>query len=155
MTGGADRMRATLDWLAAHPAVSFRKWDDPGLDRVGIDARHGYVETFWLPILGPSAVLAARRFTDVLDRNPGGSVVELGASLGLGAGTGRNTQINRTLAPLVGFGFARIRDDHREVRTMYPPVPPSLRRRLPLSLQDALEDQDRRWAALQRSGPLR
>ena len=139
-------MRSTLDWLVGHPMVEIRKWDDPGLERVGVDARHGYVETYWLPILGPSAVLAARRFTDLLDRYPAGVTVELvefGASLGIGAGTGRNTQINRTLARLVSFGFARTRGDHLEVRTTFPAVPMSLRRRLPLSLQDALDDQDR------------
>lgn len=146
MSGGTDRMRTTLDWLAAHPFVQVRQWDDPGLQRCGVDARHGYVECFWLPILGPSAVLAARRFTDLLDRYPAGAaveVVELGASLGIGTGTGRNTQINRTIARLVGFGFARIRSEHLEVRTMFPPVPDSMRRRLPLSLQDALTEQDR------------
>lgn len=146
MTGGSDRTRATLEWLAALPIVQARKWYDPALERVGVDARHGYVETFWLPILGPSAVLAARRFADLLDRYPDGcavELVELGASLGVGTGTGRNTQINRTLARLVSFGFARIRDEHLEVRTAFPPVPVSLRRRLPPSMQDALDDQDR------------
>jgi hypothetical protein len=30
-------------------------WEDPLLDSAGFDPRSRYVETFWLPILGPSA----------------------------------------------------------------------------------------------------
>ncbi len=65
------------------------------IDQCGFDARDAYVETYWLPILGPSAVLAARRIADWLDRQPAGvgiDLVEFGASLGIGIGTGRNTR---------------------------------------------------------------
>ena len=47
------------------------------------------------------------------------------------------------LGRLIDFGMARITGDHVEVHTMVPPVPPRLRRRLPLSLQDALIDHER------------
>jgi hypothetical protein len=146
MKAKEDRRRSTLDWFVAHPMIEIRKWVDPVNDQCGFDARHVYVETYWLPILGPSTVLAARRIADQLDRQPAGvsiDLVEFGASLGIGAGTGRNTQINRTLGRLVDFGMARISGDHLEVHTTLPAVPPRLRRRLPLSLLDALTDHER------------
>jgi len=142
-----DRRRSTLDWFVAHPTIEIRPRQDTTVDKVGFDPRHVYVETYWLPILGPSAVLAARRIADWLDPKPAGvhiELVEFGASLGIGAGTGRHTQINRTLGRLIDFGMARITGDHLEVHTIWPPVPPGLRKRLPLSLLDALSDHDQR-----------
>jgi hypothetical protein len=110
------------------------------------DARHIYVETYWLPILGPSAVLAVRRIADWLDHDPAGvhvDLVDFGASLGVGTGTGRNTQVNRTLGRLIDFRLARIAGDHLEVRTELASVPDGLRRRLPLSLLDSLAEHER------------
>lgn len=146
MMAKEDRRRFTLDWFVAHPTVEVRPWRDPVIDHCGFDARHVYVETYWLPILGPSAVLAVRRIADWLDGQSAGvsiDLVEFGASLGIGTGTGRHTQINRTLGRLVDFGLARIAGDHLEVHTTLPPVPLRLRRRLPLSLLDALTDHER------------
>ncbi len=147
MMASDDRRRFTLDWFVAHPIITVHPWRDSVIDQCGFDARHVYVETYWLPILGPSAVFAARRIADWLDPHPAGvriDLVEFGASLGIGTGTGRHTQINRTLGRLVDFGMARIAGDHLEVHTILPPVPLRLRRRLPLSLFHALTDHDRR-----------
>ena len=140
-----DRRRSTLDWFVNHPTTEIRPWSDPVIEQSGYDVRHVYVENYWLPILGPSAVLAARRIADWLDPKPAGiriELVEFGAALGVGAGTGRHTQINRTLGRLIDFGMARIAGDHLEVHTIWPPVPLRLRQRLPLSLFDALADHD-------------
>ncbi len=94
MMESGDRRRTTLDWLVANPVMAVRPWRDEVVEQHGFDARHVYVETFWLPVLGPSAVLALRRFADWMDSRPVGvevDLVDLGASLGLGAGTGRHT----------------------------------------------------------------
>ncbi len=147
MTSTGEHRSSTLSWFVGHPSFVVRPLRDPVIDSLGYDARHGYVETYWLPILGPSAVLAARRLADMLDRHPAGSsidLVELGASLGIGAGTGRHTQINRTLNRLVDFHLARISGDELEVHTTFPPLPLRLRRRLPQSLLDALAEHERR-----------
>lgn len=147
MTPASERRNSTLDWFVAHPTFCVRPWHDPVIDSLGYDARHGYVESYWLPVLGPSAVLAARRLADRLDLHPAGAsidLVELGASLGIGTGTGRHTQINRTLNRLVDFHLARISGDELEVHTTFPPLPLRLRRRLPLSLLDALAEHERR-----------
>jgi hypothetical protein len=89
MMAAQDRRRSTLDWFVAHPRFVVRRWADPVIDRCGFDARHVYVERFWLPVLGPSAVLAARRIADWLDGHSAGvnvDLVEFGASLGIGTG---------------------------------------------------------------------
>lgn len=147
MMAKEDRRRSTFDWFVAHPTVEVRPWRDPVVDHCGYDARHVYVETYWLPILGPSAVLAVRRIAEWLDSQPAGvsvGLVEFGASLGIGTGTGRHTQINRTLMRLVDFGMARISSDYLEVHTILPPLPLRLRRRLPRTVLDALTDRERR-----------
>ena len=147
MMASGDRRRSTLDWLIANPVMTIRPWRDEVVEQQGFDARHAYVETYWLPVLGPSAVLALRRFADWLDNRPAGAqvdLIDLGAFLGLGAGTGRHTQINRTIGRLIDFGMARICGDHLEVRTTLPPVPLRVRKRLPPALADTLAVHDRR-----------
>ncbi len=151
MMAREDRRRATIDWFVTHPSFHIRPWSDPVIDQLGYDVRHLYVETYWLPIIGPSAVFAARRLADWLDSNPTGvriELVEFGASLGVGAGTGRNTQINRTLCRLIDFGMARIAGDDLEGHTIWPPVPLRLQQRLPPSLANALSDHDRRMRSV-------
>lgn len=127
--------------------MSVRPWPGGSLGGCRYDAGDVYVETYWLPILGPSDVLAVRRIALWIEAEADGvnvDLAELGASLGVGTGTGRHTQINRTLTRLIDFGVARITGEHLEVHTTFPPLPAQLRRRLPLSLLDTLEVHDRR-----------
>ena len=146
MTTRQVQQRVTLDWFVAHPTVQVRRLVEAQVEGCCYDARDGYVETYWLPVLGPSAVLALRRVAERLDQNPEGvdiNLVDFGASLGVGAGTGRNTQINRTLARLIDFRLARIHAEHLEVTTTLGPLPTGLRRRLPLPLLDSLAEHER------------
>ncbi len=53
-------------------------------------------------------------------------------------------EINRTIGRLIDFGMARICGAHLEVRTVVPPVPLRVRKRLPPVLADTLADRDRR-----------
>jgi len=145
---GAGRVRdRVFDWLIGHPVFEVLRWDDEYLAACGYDVRDRYVETYWLPILGPSAVLALRRVADQLEQCPTWAHVDLvdfGASLGIGGSTGRHTHINRTIARLVGFGLARIDGDGLYVRISIPPLPIRLRHRLPRPLYDALAELDQR-----------
>ncbi|HPU40340.1 MAG TPA: hypothetical protein PLS63_12280 [Microthrixaceae bacterium] len=146
MTTRHETTRSSLDWFVAHPTMQVRRLVETPVESCRYDARHIYVETYWLPILGPSAVLAVRRIADWLDHDPAGvhvDLVDFGASLGVGTGTGRNTQVNRTLGRLIDFRLARIAGDHLEVRTELASVPDGLRRRLPLSLLDSLAEHER------------
>lgn len=150
MTQHSERRSLALGWFVEHARFTVHPWPDSSIDCASYDARHSYVEHFWLPVLGPSSVLALRRFADWFENRPAGvevDLVEFGSSLGIGTGTGRHTQVNRTLGRLVDFRLARISGDHLDVHTMLPPVPHQLRRRLPLGLLDALAEHDRRCAS--------
>lgn len=146
MTTRQDHQRATLDWFVAHPTVQVRPLVEAQVEGCCYDARDAYVETYWLPVLGPSALLALRRISAWLASDPTGIAIDLvdfGASLGVGTGTGRNTQINRTLARLIDFRLARVVGEHLEVAMTLGPLPTGLRRRLPLPLLDSLAEHER------------
>jgi hypothetical protein len=38
------------------PGLRVEPWPDPVIDEVGHDPRSSYVETFWLPVLGPTTI---------------------------------------------------------------------------------------------------
>jgi hypothetical protein len=126
---------ATLDintWLVEHDPLPVSELRDAG-GACGFDARSVYVETYWLPILGPSCVLAARRLASWLEAEPDGfeiSIVALAGSLGLGSGVGRHAPIVRTLARLADFGIARVTDTYA-ARALFPLLSARHIRRLP------------------------
>jgi hypothetical protein len=136
-----------LTWLAGRDQVPAVAWEDE-LD-AGFDPTSSYVETYWLPILGPSATWALRRIAGWLRKAPASGVwvpVEpLARSLGLGASAARNAPVRRALGRLVDFRMARI-DEDRDVlvvRTVIPPLGPHAIRRLPAHLLDQ-HDEDLR-----------
>ena len=121
----------TTRWLLEHDPLPV-VWQDDA--RVGFDPRSVYVETYWLAVLGPSAILAVRRLSDWLEDRPSGieiSVGDLAASLGLGHGSGRHAPIIRTLERLVLFGIARVQWDTYAVRRTIAPLAPRQQNRLP------------------------
>jgi hypothetical protein len=144
---------ASLDtngWIVEHNPLPVRELCDT-YDSSGFDARSVYVETYWLPILGPSCVFAARRLAVWLQAEPGGfqiSMAALATSLGLGSGVGRHAPIVRTLARLVDFGLANISDTY-SVRMMFPPLSTRQIVRLPDHLA-AAHATDRTVAAVSR-----
>jgi hypothetical protein len=127
--------QASLDtngWLVDHNPLPVRELCDT-YDSSWFDARSVYVETYWLPILGPSCVFAARRLAAWLQAEPNGfeiSTAALATSLGLGSGVGRSAPIVRTLTRLVDFGLANISDTYA-VRMMFPPLSARQIMRLP------------------------
>jgi len=109
-------------------------WADPVIDALGFPPNHAYSEVCALPAMGPSAVLAWRRLAGSLYQRPEGftlDVADFARALGLGAGTGRNAPMCRTLRRLVAFDLARFIDaDTYAVRRRIPPVSSSQLRRL-------------------------
>src|SRR5258708_1643665 len=98
----------STDWLTTHDPLAVVQWHDIVVERFGHAPRSVYAETYWLPVLGPSATWAMRRLTAWLHAEPAGysvSLSDLGRELGLGAGTGKNAAVIRTLARLVAFGM--------------------------------------------------
>ena len=119
--------------------LTITPWPDPLLDTLGHDPRSLYVETFWLPTLGPTAVLLLRHLATRFDESPSGvelPVADTSQALGLGQRDGNSSPIVRTLTRLSQFDLAC--DDGRgtvAVRRNLPPINRRHVRRLPTGLQ--------------------
>jgi hypothetical protein len=90
-------------------AIHVMPWPDPVLDAIGHDPRSWYVETFWLPTLGPTALLLLRHLADRFESNPKGvdlPVADTAAALGLGPRTGQQSPLVRSLTRLQQFELA-------------------------------------------------
>ena len=136
-----------------HPVAStlaVEAWPDPVIDELGVDPRSGYVERFWLPVLGPSTVWFLRRVADELDRRPDGftlDLVDTAHALGVGMRGGRNSPMLRTVDRSCRFGAARVQGPGAiAVRRRLAPLTRAQAERLPDSLR---ADHDR-WLAMPR-----
>ena len=117
-------------------------WSDPVIDARGHDPRSLYAETFWLPTLGPTALLLLRHLASRFDGSPDRldlRVADTSRALGVGHREGANSPITRTLARLEQFDLACCDDRTHAtaVRRVLPPLPARLLRRLPASTQEA------------------
>ena len=121
-------------------------WSDPATESIGFHPRSLYVETFWLPVLGPSATWLLRQLVDELDASPPGVDLQLddvARSLGLGGAGGRHSAFGRAIERCVHFGLARRLDPGRlAVRCTVPPVPRRHLIRLPVGLQERHREWD-------------
>jgi len=97
---------------------------------------------FWLAIVGPSAVVAARFLVDGLEHSPSGydvDLVALGQALGLPGRGGSQSKIARTLDRLVAFGLASFHATSPplyRVRLAWPPLTQRQLARLPAFLAE-------------------
>ncbi|MGH9030535.1 MAG: hypothetical protein ACRDZV_00270 [Acidimicrobiia bacterium] len=115
----------------------------PAVHRAGFSLDHPYVERCWAPILGPSSILLLRRMPDLWKQAPTVAVPldELARSLGLGAGTGRNSPMWRTLERVVTFRFAAWSGERElDVYTEVPPLSPRHLDRVPESTRTRHEE---------------
>ena len=123
-------------------SLTIRPWADPIIDTLGHDPRSRYAETFWLPTLGPTALLLLRHLADRFDRSPEGvelALADTSSALGLGQREGTSSPILRTLRRLEQFDLA-CEDPHSDtvaVRRNVPPINPRHLRRLPRDVQAA------------------
>jgi hypothetical protein len=138
-TMGQDLERAGGPADGGGRSLVVQAWWDPDLALRGFDPRSAYVERFWLPLIGPSTLLLLRRFARGLELRPAGfrvSLAETARALGLGAGTGRQAPINRTVDRACTYGLARRSGpDTLLVRTHLPPLTRRQVDRLPPLLQ--------------------
>lgn len=134
--------------------IPVRPWPDPIIDMIGHDPRSLYVETFWLPTLGPTAVVLlrhlARRFeTQLMAGDPDTRIeMTVGATsqaLGLGPRDGSSAPLRRTLERLGQFDLVvGDNDGGLAVRRYLPPVRRRHVRRLPGELQAMHAEWQRR-----------
>jgi len=119
--------------------ILVKPWPDPVIDTLGHDPRSWYVETFWLPTLGPTCVLLMRHLADRFDRFPDGlslPLADTAQALGLGTGSGTSSPLQRSLSRLVQFDLACTGGASViAVRRHLPPVNRRHVRRLPPLLQ--------------------
>jgi hypothetical protein len=123
------------------PADSLRvtAWADPLVEAVGHPLRSTYVELFWLPVIGPSALLLLRRldmYLQVLGEDISVDPDNLGRQLGLGPSGSRHAPLPRAMGRCVRFGLAkRLGRDHLAVRRLAGPLPQQRIDALPPSLR--------------------
>ena len=143
---GKATMTSTLT-LPDDGVVSLVGWPDALADASGHPVRSPYVETFWLGILGPTAMWLLRRCSDEIISQPDGALVDLhplAGSIGLAYHPGRHNPFSRGFERLVMFGMMRHVGNHPQptfaVRTHVPPLAGRQVARLPEQLQIAHAD---------------
>lgn len=150
MTALARPTDAPLADLHSMPdaLLEVRPWTDPVVDRMGVAVHDPYVETFWLPVLGPTATWLLRRLAAGLHENPEGYSVDmevLARGLGVAFVPGRHGPFMRALHRCEMFGATRrLASTPRltlEVRRMMPPLPRRHLDRLPDDLRRAHDDR--------------
>lgn len=124
-------------------SLRIEPWHDPVIDEVGYDPRSAYVETFWLPVLGPSTTWLLRHFAGRLEKCPAGvdlDVEDTARCLGLGERLSPNAPFARTVKRCVDFEMAEWRGPGLlVVRRRLPPLARCYLRRLPACLQSRYE----------------
>lgn len=145
------RARSLDDLLTAGADVAVRALRDPLYAAAGHDPRSSYAETYWLPVLGPTTYLLARRLTTWLSAAPDGLRVDkaaLGGSLGVGS-LGRHAPLTRSFVRLGAFGLARLApgEEAAELHVAWPPLAGRHLQRLPGYLARAHEADQARAAA--------
>ncbi len=135
-------------------AIRVTPWPDPVIDVIGHDPRSWYAETFWLPTLGPTALLLLRHLADRFELDPSGvelPVADTAAALGLGPRDGQHSPLVRSINRLRQFELAcQESEETIAVRRALPPVHRRHVRRLPVALQARHAE----WVEQQSNGPL-
>lgn len=112
---------------------------DPTVEHHGYPVASGYAELFWLPFIGPAALLALRRMVLLLGGRPGPIDVPIGEfayCLALSDDMKRRSApLPRALLRLAAKGFAETDQRSYRVRTHVAPVPEHRLRNLPRNLQ--------------------
>lgn len=132
-------------------AIHVRPWSDPIIDTLGHDPRSIYVETFWLPTLGPTSLLLLRHLASRFDEISRDSnqptitvtlpIMETSLTLGIGPKEGNHSPLRRTFARLEQFDLARPDGQGAiAVRRNVPPINRRHVRRLPPLLQTAHDE---------------
>jgi hypothetical protein len=138
-----------LDLALDQPTLMVMPWEDAVVNSRGHGVHSSYVETFWLPVLGPTALFVMRRIDQGFGRFPHGYELDLcdtAKEMGLGF-TGSASPFARALTRLVMFGAAQPIDDALAVRRRMPRVAHRHLMRMPI----ALRESHRAWMALDAS----
>lgn len=125
--------------MAPPAALQVVRWTD---DQSPHDVRSQYAEQFWLPTLGPTALLLLRNLARQFETHPSGFTLEIGqtsAELGLGVRLGNASPLRKALVRLAQFQLAAF-DGCKTVavKDKLPDVSERHLRRLPVTAQRRL-----------------
>lgn len=137
----AEAQAESQRWFAGREHLHVVPLADTIIEALGYDPCGEYVERFWLPVIGPTSLVALRRLTTYLTATPDGyplAVLPFSRELGLGKGIGVESPIVRTLARLVYFRHLAILDDALAVRRMIAPLNRVQAERLPPHVRSEL-----------------
>lgn len=126
--------------------IAVRPWPDPVIDTLGHDPRSIYVETYWLPTLGPTSLLLLRHLAACFELHPSGLQLDVASTaqqLGLGRRDGASSPLVRSLGRLEQFDLACHSGDDYAIRVTVPPINRRHLRRLPDALRLQHEEQAR------------
>ena len=159
MTDPTAVPHSALAWLDGRDLIPVVAWHDPAVAH-GFEPAGRYVETYWLPLLGPSSTWALRRIAGWLADAPDSGlwlpVEPLARSLGLGAPRARNAPARRAIGRLVDFRLAYVDYDRDvlAVRTLIPALSERAVEHLPghLRLQHATDHPQGDPAQLEDAG---
>lgn len=143
------RIERRLGAEALKPEIRLMPWADEVVETLGFGPRSMYVETCWLPVLGPTATWAYRRLGSWAEFNPEGvnvDLIDFSVSLGLGEGLGRHSLIGRALDRLARYDAVRWNGEELQVRRALAPLPERLAKHLPYSSRRLHEEYTRRPA---------
>ena len=102
-------MDNTTSTITPTETVTVTAWIDPLVEATGHHPRSIYVEQFWLPVIGPTALLSYRRISDHLAANPHGFDLDLGElarGMGMSYRPGANSAFAKAINRLTMFGIA-------------------------------------------------
>lgn len=123
----------------APATVRLLRWTDPAET---FDARSSYAEQFWLPTLGPTALLVLRHAARRFQSEPNGfdlDIATTSAELGLGVRVGNASPLRKAFARLAQFQLAAFDGvSTLAVKDRVPPVADRHLRRLPITAQRRL-----------------
>jgi hypothetical protein len=129
------------------PTLVVGLWNEPVED--GADARSAYAETFWLPVIGPSATLLLRHLADRFESESESEskpesesetiLVDLNETaklLGVGGSESRHAPLHRAIERCVRYRLAQQEsNDSLLVRSVLPRLAPRQLLRLPGHIQ--------------------
>jgi len=113
-------------------------WKDPLNRETGYSPRSEYVETFWLPIIGPTTLLLLRKLSLQIEREPEGfQLLPLDwiHSLGLAPRGGRHGPLWKSLDRACRFRLAQMVKDKYYIKQKFPMLNVTQISRLPEKLQ--------------------
>jgi hypothetical protein len=135
-----------IDPIPLPAVVTVTKWSDRVVETLGYPMDAEYVETFWLPIIGPTATWLARRLAQIAANDAPTPVplVPLAAAIGISdAKLGKNDTISKAITRLRVFGIVRFDGDTLEARTHLAGLTYMQAQRLPRHLRALLDAEER------------